>query len=118
MLFMAFDPKKLGATLLSIMESRGISANKIADDLEWSQSTITRITSGETQRPRIDTLMKLAEYLGVTVSQLIGEAPMIEDSSLAEIELNYKAMDLARQRTTLNIIRTIAAEPTTPYKGN
>ena len=116
MILMAFDPKKLGQSLLRIMKSRDLSANKIADDLEWSQSTITRITSGETQRPRIDTLTKLADYLGVTVSQLIGESPLNTDPTYAEIESTLNSMSAHKRNTVLSIARTIAMEPGPPYQ--
>jgi transcriptional regulator with XRE-family HTH domain len=95
-----------------------MSANQLADACGIPQTTISRLIKGTIAAPNIDTLAKLADYFSISVSQLIGESPLKTDNTLAEIEMNFKAMDMARQRTALNIIRTIAAEPPNPYKGN
>jgi len=79
------------------------------------QPTITRIISGETTTPRIDTLVRLAEYFEVTVSQLIGETPLATDAVLAELETTYQNLSPYKQHTALSIVKAIAAEPDAPY---
>lgn len=57
------------------MEMRGVNPNSLATELEKlnmpvHQPTIFRILSGESQDPRTNTIKPLADYFGVTVSQL------------------------------------------------
>lgn len=108
-----FDPKKFQANLRTLMN--GLSANQLAEACGVPQTTISRLLKGTIVAPNIDTLAILADYFHVTVSQLIGEAPLQTDRTLAEIETNYMAMDSIRRRTALNIMQTIAQEPTNGY---
>lgn len=61
-------------TLLAKRES--LSDNDLADKTGIPQPTISRIKSGESQDPRDRTLRPLAEYFGITVSQLRGDVPL------------------------------------------
>ena len=51
----------------------GLSQNQLSKMTNVSQSAINDIESGKTKAPRIDTLIKIAEVLDVTVAELIGE---------------------------------------------
>jgi len=53
------------------IEKRNLSQNQLALLSGVSQAQVSRIISG--QQPRLATLEKLAEALGVTVGELIGE---------------------------------------------
>lgn len=115
MLFMSFDPTRLAKTLHTLLQQARLSANQLADIIDVPQPTITRIISGETTKPRIDTLCKLADHFGITVSQLIGETPLAADQGLAELETAYQQLSAYKRNTALSIVRAIAAEPDAPY---
>lgn len=111
-----FDPEKLRANLAILMA--GISANELWRKSGVQQTTISRILAGKIDTPKIDQLCKLAEYFGVTVSQLIGELPMREPPppSYAELERELDSMPAHRRLTAINIVHTIAMEPDAPYQ--
>ena len=111
---MAYSPELLAKTLLELMREHEMSANQLAEKLALPQPTITRITSGETTKPRIDTLCKLAEFFHVSVSQLIGEAPLHADPALVAIEMDYHQMSAQKRNTVRSIVHTIASEPDAP----
>ncbi len=63
--------------LLSLMHrADGISENELARRTGVPQSTINRILSGVSRDPKTGTLQPLADYFGVTVAQLRGEASL------------------------------------------
>ena len=51
----------------------GLSQNQLSKIANVPQGVISDIENGNTKSPRIDTLMKIAEALDVTVADLIGE---------------------------------------------
>lgn len=56
--------------LISLRESRGLSNSELADKLELSPSTITRLENGE-RNASIKTLKKLARFYNVSVDKLL-----------------------------------------------
>lgn len=56
--------------LISLRESRGLSNSELADKLELSPSTITRLENGE-RNASIKTLKKLASFYNVSVDKLL-----------------------------------------------
>lgn len=56
--------------LISLRESRGLSNSELADKLELSPSTITRLENGE-RNASIKTLKKLASFYNVSVDNLL-----------------------------------------------
>ncbi|WP_312281266.1 helix-turn-helix transcriptional regulator [Oscillibacter sp.] len=55
-----------------LLSSKGISANKMMSDLGFSNSTYTTWKKRGTS-PKSDHLVKVADYLGVTVAYLMGQ---------------------------------------------
>lgn len=56
--------------ILELMKHKGITAKKLTDDLEISNSTITDWKKGK-GRPSIDAIIKLSEYFNVTTDYLL-----------------------------------------------
>ena len=56
----------------ALMEEKGITAYRMAVDLEFPQSTVSEWLSGA-YTPKADKLLKIARYLGVSVEELIEE---------------------------------------------
>ena len=57
-----------------VREKQGISQNALSKMSGVKQSVISYIESGRTKNPRIDTLIALAEALGVSVTELTRKA--------------------------------------------
>lgn len=53
-----------------LMKKQGLSANQLQEKTGVTQSTTSRILSGETKNPRADALKKYADYFGVSVIDL------------------------------------------------
>lgn len=62
--------------LKSLRTRRGWSQNQLSSHAEVSNSTISRIESGDIQSPGVDILRKLSGALGVDLSEITGERPM------------------------------------------
>lgn len=56
--------------LISLRESRGLSNSELADKLELSPSTITRLENGE-RNASIKTLKKIASFYNISVDKLL-----------------------------------------------
>ena len=50
----------------------GLSQEKLAQESGVTYSTLTKIESGVNQNPKVKTLLRLADTLGVTVNDLLG----------------------------------------------
>ena len=66
---------QLGSRLQEIREDQGLTQTELAVRVRTSQSTISQIEAGD-RNPSYRTLVKLAAALGVTVSYVLGEAPV------------------------------------------
>ena len=57
--------------LAEIRARRGISQNRLSKMSGVTQSVICDIERGKTKAPRIDTMMAIAEALGVKIDELV-----------------------------------------------
>ena len=116
MIYSMFDLKKLCANLAIL--TAGVSDNKLWELTGIQQTTISRLKAGKIKSPSIDLLAKLADYYGITVSQLIGEKPLRTgaQASYAELENMLDDMPAHKRLTAINVVHTIAQEPDAPYQ--
>lgn len=63
---------KTGLVLKALIEKHGITVMELARQVGIGQPVIYRITTDETDNPKIQTLYTLACFFGITVNQLIG----------------------------------------------
>jgi transcriptional regulator with XRE-family HTH domain len=49
-----------------------MSQRQLADELDLSNATISRLVSGKSRYPDVETLIKLADHFGVTTDYLLG----------------------------------------------
>jgi transcriptional regulator with XRE-family HTH domain len=83
-------------------EGKGISENALSratydmfgEEDGVPQPTIHRILSGSSKDPKSRTILRLAEFFGVTDSQLRGYAPLPDQFAVGEGEGDYSASDL------------------------
>lgn len=84
------------------MEAKGWSAYDLEEASGISQPTIHRILSGQHTDPRINTVFKLAEALGVSEAELRGLVPEknIEEQLIQAI----KKLSPAKQEALLTLL--------------
>lgn len=66
----------ISKTLKQLMAEHKLNTMELARRTGIGQPVIYRLISGETDNPKIITLCSLADYFGISVNQLIGEAPL------------------------------------------
>lgn len=64
----------------------------LAEQTKVPQPTVHRVLTGESKEPKLYVLKALAGFLGVTVSQLIGERPIDDDD-----KYGHKGLQVAEQ---------------------
>lgn len=64
--------------LVKIRKQKGWSQEKLAVESEISYNTIIKIERGGIKNSKIETVIKLAEALGVSIDELVGRNSRIE----------------------------------------
>lgn len=113
-----FDMQKLSANLEALMKDLGdISANELARRSGLDQTTISRILKGTIADPGIRKLCVLADFFGVTLSQLIGEKPLKPENDYSKLEKVLDTLPQYRRNTIMNVAQSLANEAEAPpYK--
>lgn len=62
--------KKLGKSIVAIRQTKGIKQKELSDLLDMDDGSLRRIESGRTN-PTTTTLLKVANALEITVSELL-----------------------------------------------
>lgn len=75
------DMERLPETLKQLRESRGLTQARLAELIEVSPRVYNRWETGAAA-PRLDTLVKIADILNVTLDELVGRT-----GSLSEVEI-------------------------------
>ena len=95
---------------MQLMEEKGVTAYRVAKDTGITQATLSRWKTGKVS-PSIETLQVLAEYFGVTIDYLMGNAHIDEQTppkTQKAPTLNKKdERDIARRlEETLNLLES------------
>ena len=61
----------IGANLRNLRKKKGLSQEKLARRADISLNTLTKIESGYAKKPTIQTVVKIANALGVSVDMLV-----------------------------------------------
>ncbi|MCL1951497.1 MAG: helix-turn-helix domain-containing protein [Oscillospiraceae bacterium] len=69
--------------ILTLCEEQKITVNKLATLSGMTQSTLENIVKGNTKQPGLRTLHRLAQGLGMTLSQFL-DFPEIEETQLED----------------------------------
>lgn len=73
---------KIGDRIKEFRKLRGLSAEEVADKLDVSLSTLYRYENSTISKIPIDIIEKLCSILGVTTSELMGNAGPTENEEL------------------------------------
>jgi len=80
--------------ILSMLMNRvGLTDNELAERTGIPQPTISRIRNGDSRDPRDSTLRPLAQYFGLSVSQLRGDVPLPADR--VKISANEEVIEVS-----------------------
>lgn len=70
---------KLATILKELLQKNKISESELARKTGVCQPVIHRMASGETDNPKIKTLLPIARYFDISIDELIGDKPLIRD---------------------------------------
>ncbi|MCC0628121.1 MULTISPECIES: helix-turn-helix domain-containing protein [unclassified Clostridioides] len=62
----------IGDNISQILRKRNIKPYKLAKKLEIDESGLYKIIRNEKKNPTINTLIKIADYLDITLDELVG----------------------------------------------
>ena len=68
-----------------LMVSREVNASALSAVCGVDKGNISRIISGKTPNPKIETLKAIAHFFDITIDQLIGDAPIDIDESCGRV---------------------------------
>lgn len=92
------NPATINSKVESAMRMASFTQRELADATGISQSTISRIVSGE-RSPKMPEIIKIADALGLTVPQLTGSA-VAKRTQIAARATNGSAMSAMKKRLT------------------
>lgn len=78
---------ELKSNLSKLLLKEALSENELARRTGIAQQIINRILSGENRNPKLATLSPIAKYFNISISQLIGESEL-ENNSLPPLQLS------------------------------
>ena len=103
--------------LKDMKKKTGMSAKQIAEATNLPERTVTRIFSGDTDNPYVDTLRRIVAVLGGSLDDLFAESKIVvADTSMVALQADYdkltkEAADIQAENVTLkDKIVTLEAE--------
>ena len=82
--------KEFGENLERLCKQKGISRKRLAEVLKVAENSVSAYTLGR-RAPSFDRLFLLAEVLNVPMSELLGEAPAVEDKKVFRYRVQHAA---------------------------
>lgn len=67
---------ELAPILKALVTTHNLSESELARRTGIGQPVIHRVISGETGNPKVETLRPIAQFFGISISQLIGDVPL------------------------------------------
>lgn len=101
-------PTAVGARIRRFREEKGISLNALAAETKISKSYLWSLENDPTAtRPSGDTLYKIAQALGVTMSALLGRRLLTETSTVIPKGLQELAAELSLPESDIRMLAAI-----------
>lgn len=95
----------LAENLRYYLEQKNLTQQDIANYMHCSNSTVSDWCSGK-KYPRVDKMQRLADYLGVTMSQLTSPRDILDDIDIAFYG-DYKELDERDKETLRDMVRVM-----------
>lgn len=108
--------------IIEAKKAKNITTKMMSERVRLPEPTITRILSGKTQTPRIDTVLGLAAAVGLSSMELFAETTLfLGDKNLAELEeelakANASIVALSEELTDLKAKNTELISENSNYK--
>jgi len=106
--------KKIGENIKKVCSLKGIRQVEISEYMGVSQGTVSNWFKG-TNSIDIENLAKLCEYLGVSLDQIYGVAPLTPEVTLSQDETDllsyYRTLNDDTKKALLNTARAFAGTP-------
>lgn len=92
--------EKLSGILKRLIAQQEITISQLARSTGILQPVLHRMTTGDTNNPRIDTLLPLANYFNISIEQLIGQVPLSQKNISRHFPLiKWDKLTLSKKRT-------------------
>ncbi len=85
---------KLAITLKTLLRKKNLSESELARQTGICQPVINRMTSGQTDNPKIETLRPIAQFFSISLDQLIGDAPLPSNQPIFRVEQEFYNLPL------------------------
>lgn len=109
------DPRRIIEHLRIAKGFRSVRALAIAAGI--NQPTLSRYLASKSETMEVDKFTALAQTLGVTVSELLGEVPLSSGSPVREVTQVMARMSQTQQIRFLRVGEALADEDDTPAQG-
>lgn len=87
--------------LKELKKSKGMSAKQIADQTKLPERTVTRIFSGDTDNPYVDTLHRIVTVLGGSLDDILADTKVVVgDQNLVTLQENVDVVTAERDLIT------------------
>lgn len=87
--------------LKELKKSKGMSAKQIADQTKLPERTVTRIFSGDTANPYVDTLHRIVTVLGGSLDDILADTKVVVgDQNLVTLQENVDVVTAERDLIT------------------
>ena len=83
---MSSGHEHIGARLKRVRRSRGVTGKEVALAVGTTRTHLCAIESGRVASPRYELVRAVAEYFGLTMSELVGDLPVADAGLSAELE--------------------------------
>ncbi len=94
----------------ALMKEQGVTQDELKSTFQVkSRGSVGHYLSGR-REPSINQLMRLARYLGITTSQLIGEVGMDESDQIQEFSQLIKSLGQEERDLVMRILRAVCAD--------
>lgn len=103
------DYKKLGKRIREERKKLNLTQALLAEDIDISDTYMGAIERGE-RSPTLDTLVKLANRLGVTIDYLLSDSVLDSDSCIIDqFKQIIDDQPIERKQFAIKVLRTIFA---------
>lgn len=96
--------KEVGKVIGSLSKQQGVSINKLLEDIKLSKKVVDNMNTGS--MPAADKLLKIAEYLNVTVEYLLKG----DENTGKHLDENEVAPTSVQEAALLGAFRVLPAE--------
>ena len=72
-----------------LLAQKGISGAKMSADLGMSRSFMTELRKGRAKSVKIETAQKIADYFGISLSELFGEETAPDRRAISDADIKF-----------------------------